>query len=33
MCEVVDGVEDLLLAVRHRFRTGATAIKLMTSGG
>jgi imidazolonepropionase-like amidohydrolase len=33
MCQVVDGVEDLLLAVRHRFRTGATAIKLMTSGG
>jgi imidazolonepropionase-like amidohydrolase len=33
MCEVVDGVEDLLRAVRHRFRTGATAIKLMTSGG
>ncbi|MCF3141610.1 MULTISPECIES: amidohydrolase family protein [unclassified Paenarthrobacter] len=33
MCEVVDGVEDLLLAVRHRFRTGATAIKIMTSGG
>ncbi|UKA66621.1 amidohydrolase family protein [Arthrobacter sp. FW306-05-C] len=33
MCEVVDGAEDLLLAVRHRFRTGATAIKLMTSGG
>ena len=33
MCEVVDGVEDLLLAVRRRFRTGATAIKIMTSGG
>jgi imidazolonepropionase-like amidohydrolase len=33
MCEVVDGVDDLLRAVRHRFRTGATAIKLMTSGG
>ncbi|MEZ2388086.1 amidohydrolase family protein [bacterium RCC_150] len=33
MCEVVDGVEDLLRAVRHRFRTGATAVKLMTSGG
>lgn len=33
MCEVVDGVEDLLRAVRHRFRTGATAIKIMTSGG
>ena len=33
MCEVVDGVEDLLRAVRHRFRTGASAIKLMASGG
>lgn len=33
MCEVVDGVDDLLQAVRHRFRTGASAIKLMTSGG
>lgn len=33
MCEVVDGIEDLLRAVRHRFRTGATAIKIMTSGG
>ena len=33
MCEVVDGADDLLRAVRHRFRTGATAIKLMTSGG
>ncbi|WP_427135114.1 amidohydrolase family protein [Pseudarthrobacter sp. S9] len=33
MCEVVDGADDLLLAVRHRFRTGASAIKLMTSGG
>ena len=33
MCEVVDGVDDLLRAVRHRFRTGASAIKLMTSGG
>jgi imidazolonepropionase-like amidohydrolase len=33
MCEVVDGVDDLLRAVRHRFRTGATAVKLMTSGG
>ena len=31
--EVVDGVDDLVLAVRRRFRTGATAIKLMTSGG
>ncbi len=33
MCEVVDGTDDLLRAVRNRFRTGATAIKLMTSGG
>ncbi|AFR31379.1 amidohydrolase family protein [Arthrobacter sp. Rue61a] len=33
MCEVVDGVENLVRAVRHRFRTGASAIKLMTSGG
>ncbi len=33
MCEVVDGADELLRAVRHRFRTGATAIKLMTSGG
>jgi imidazolonepropionase-like amidohydrolase len=33
MCEVVDGADDLLRAVRHRFRTGATAVKLMTSGG
>ena len=33
MCEVVDGAENLLMAVRHRFRTGSHAIKLMTSGG
>jgi len=33
MCEVVDGEDELLRAVRNRFRTGATAIKLMTSGG
>ncbi|UYY81724.1 amidohydrolase family protein [Arthrobacter sp. YA7-1] len=33
MCEVVDGADELLRAVRNRFRTGATAIKLMTSGG
>ncbi len=33
MCEVVDGADELLRAVRRRFRTGATAIKLMTSGG
>lgn len=32
-CEVVDGVEDLRKAVRHRFRTGSHAIKIMTSGG
>lgn len=31
--EVVDGVEDLRVAVRERFRTGAHAIKIMTSGG
>lgn len=33
MCEVVDGADDLLVAVRERFRTGSHAIKLMTSGG
>jgi imidazolonepropionase-like amidohydrolase len=33
MCEVVDGVDALRLAVRERFRTGAHAIKVMTSGG
>lgn len=33
MCEVVDGVDDLRRAVRARFRTGAHAIKIMTSGG
>ncbi|GAA3319747.1 metal-dependent hydrolase family protein [Arthrobacter ramosus] len=33
MCEVVDGADELLRAVRRRFRTGATAIKIMTSGG
>ncbi|KAM9863248.1 amidohydrolase family protein [Leucobacter sp. BZR 635] len=33
MCEVVDGVEALRLAVRNRLRTGAHAIKIMTSGG
>lgn len=31
--EVVDGVENLRVAVRDRFRTGAHAIKIMTSGG
>lgn len=30
---VVDGVENLRVAVRERFRTGAHAIKIMTSGG
>lgn len=33
VCEVVDGADDLLVAVRERFRTGSHAIKLMTSGG
>ncbi|MEV7632263.1 amidohydrolase family protein [Microbacterium sp. NPDC089318] len=33
MCEVVDGVDDLRLAVRNRLRTGAHAIKVMASGG
>lgn len=33
MCEVVDGVENLRVAVRNRLRTGAHAIKIMTSGG
>lgn len=31
--EVVDGVDDLRRAVRQRFRGGAHAIKIMTSGG
>lgn len=31
--EVVDGVDAIRRAVRERFRTGAHAIKLMTSGG
>jgi imidazolonepropionase-like amidohydrolase len=31
--EVVDGVEPLRKAVRERFRQGAHAIKIMTSGG
>jgi imidazolonepropionase-like amidohydrolase len=31
--EVVDGVENLRHAVRERFRGGAHAIKIMTSGG
>ena len=33
MCEVVDGVDNLRLAVRSRLRTGAHAIKVMASGG
>lgn len=33
MCEVVDGVDALRVAVRNRLRTGAHAIKIMTSGG
>lgn len=33
MCEVVDGVDALRLAVRNRLRTGAHAIKVMASGG
>jgi imidazolonepropionase-like amidohydrolase len=32
-CQVVDGVEPLRSAVRDRFRRGAHAIKIMTSGG
>ncbi|QGN35612.1 amidohydrolase family protein [Microlunatus sp. Gsoil 973] len=31
--EVVDGVDDLRRATRERFRQGAHAIKIMTSGG
>ncbi len=33
MCEVVDGVDALRIAVRERLRTGAHAIKVMPSGG
>lgn len=33
MCQVVDGVDNLRVAVRERLRTGAHAIKIMTSGG
>lgn len=33
MCEVVDGVDALRVAVRDRLRTGAHAIKVMASGG
>ncbi|MBU2666133.1 amidohydrolase family protein [Actinoplanes bogorensis] len=32
-CEVVDGVENLRVAVRERLRRGAHAIKIMASGG
>ena len=32
-CEIVDGVEPLRKAVRDRFRRGAHAVKIMTSGG
>jgi imidazolonepropionase-like amidohydrolase len=33
MAEIVDGVDDLRRAARDRFRRGAHAIKVMTSGG
>jgi len=33
MAEIVDGVDDLRRAARERFRRGAHAIKIMTSGG
>lgn len=33
MVEVVDGVDNLRVAVRERLRTGAHAIKVMASGG
>lgn len=33
MCELVDGVDAIRFAVRNRLRTGAHAIKVMTSGG
>ena len=33
MSELVDGADDLRRAVRERFRIGAHAIKVMTSGG
>lgn len=33
MCELVDGVDAIRIAVRNRLRTGAHAIKVMTSGG
>ena len=33
MCEIVDGEDDVRRVVRERFRRGAHAIKLLTSGG
>ncbi|MEJ1088686.1 amidohydrolase family protein [Microbacterium sp. Mu-80] len=33
MCEIVDGVDNLRVAVRERLRTGSHAIKVMASGG
>lgn len=33
MCEIVDGESALRLAARERFRRGAHAIKMLTSGG
>lgn len=33
MCRIVDGPDALRVAVRDAFRTGAHAIKIMTSGG
>lgn len=33
MCQIVDGPQQLRVAVRDAFRTGAHAIKIMTSGG
>jgi imidazolonepropionase-like amidohydrolase len=33
VCEIVDGVDNLRVAVRERFRTGSHAIKIMASGG
>ena len=33
LSQIVDGVDNLRRAARERFRTGAHAIKLMTSGG
>lgn len=33
MCEIVDGADEVRRVVRERFRRGAHAIKLLTSGG